>query len=148
MKNVDFRLKTSIFTLKMPVLRDFEIFLFGFEIFFRMKLFAFLAVTVFADYDGHVNAIDQATLLTSQNQANVDNAGAAHAAGSCFTCSAFGANTADTYANCHSSGSVMACPTENSLEEGEKLCSLDVTRAANGEVIGITTGCKDRVVSF
>ena len=113
-----------------------------------MKLFAFLAVTVFADYDGHTDAIDQATLLSNQNQANVDKDGNAHAALSCFTCSAFGANTADTYAACKSSGSVMACPTENSLEEGEKLCSLDVTRAANGEVIGITTGCKDRVVSF
>ena len=111
-----------------------------------MKLFAFLAITVLADNDA--TDIDDATLLTSQNQANVDKDGNAHAAGSCFTCSAFGANTADTYANCKSSGSVMACPTENSLEEGEKLCSLDVTRAANGEVIGITTGCKDRVVSF
>ena len=114
---------------------------------FRMKLFAFLAVTVFADYDA--NGIPaEATLLADQNQANVDKDNNAHAAGSCFTCSAFGANTADTYAACKSSGSVMACPTENSLEEGEKLCSLDVTRAANGEVIGITTGCKDRVVSF
>ena len=113
-----------------------------------MKLFAFLAVTVLADYDA--NGIPaEATLLADQNQANVNNANppVAHAAGSCFTCSAFGANTVDTYAKCHSDGSIMACPTENSLEEGEKNCSLDVTRAANGEVIGITTGCKDRVVS-
>ena len=111
-----------------------------------MKLFAFLAVTVLAQNDA--TDIDATTLLGDENQANVDANGDAHAAGSCFTCSAYGANTADTYANCNSSGSIVACPTENSLEEGEKLCSLDVTRAANGEVIGITTGCKDRVVSI
>ena len=112
-----------------------------------MKLFAFLAVTVLADYDAS-DIPAEATLLADQNQANVDKDGAAHAAGHCFTCSAFGANTAATYANCHSSGQIQACPTENSLEEGEKICSLDVTRAANGEVIAINTGCKDRVVSI
>ena len=111
-----------------------------------MKLFAFLAVTVLADFDA--NGIDtDANLLVNEDQPNADTAGNAYAAGHCFTCSAYGANTADTYANCNSSGSIMACPTENSLEEGEKICSLDITRAANGEVIGITTGCKDRVVS-
>ena len=112
-----------------------------------MKIFAFLAITVaVADTDGTL--ADESTILANQNQANVDGDAKPHAAGSCFTCNATGANTADTYANCHTTGQIRTCPTENSLEEGEKLCFMDVTKNKAGQVVGFNTGCKDRVVSI